>query len=297
MTKHLALLAFTLIDFLLLSPPTLSAQLLSSTVWLKINDDVGGHDSLVFGNHINGTYCIDSALGENMRPPIHAGWCVDFTSIPGRTNCFGTGIIEKNLYDAAPRFPTRKDTFDLEFANFDSVALMPFVSVTLRWPDSSYLAHRCDSMVIVDRDSGRVIPGRIDMFARDSVVLTGVYDPFGRNPTAPFVKLRIFKWGLRIVDEVKLETNPVPKDFLLAQNYPNPFNPSTLISYSIPRQAHIRLQVFNLLGQVVGTLVNDDEQPGTHDITWDALNRPSGLYFYRLTAGDFTQTKKAVFLK
>jgi len=283
--------------FFLLCPMTLSAQSLSSTVWFKISDDIGRHDSLVFGNHVNGTYCIDFALGENLRPPIPPGWCVEFTSIPGRTNCFGTGIIEKNLYDAEPRFPTRKDTFDLEFANFDSVAEQPFVSVTLRWPDSSYLAERCDSMFMVDRDSGAVISGRIDMLARDGVVLTGVYDPSGRNPTAPFAKLRIFKWGLRIVDEVKRETILAPKGFLLAQNYPNPFNPSTSIRFAIPEYSLVRLQVFNLLGQSFQMLVNEAKQPGTYEVTWDATNRPSGLYFYRLTAGSFVQTKTALLLK
>lgn len=88
-----------------------------------------------------------------------------------------------------------------------------------------------------------------------------------------------------------------PSSFLLFQNYPNPFNPSTSISFSVPKHTHVRLQIFNLLGQIVQTLLNEDKQPGTYSVTWDASTRPAGLYFYRMMAGEFVQTKKAILLK
>ena len=89
----------------------------------------------------------------------------------------------------------------------------------------------------------------------------------------------------------------LPKAFSLDQNFPNPFNPSTSISFSIPTRTHIRLQVINLLGQVIATLSDEDKQPGTYSVTWGAATEPSGIYFYRMTAGNFVQTKKAILLK
>ncbi len=89
----------------------------------------------------------------------------------------------------------------------------------------------------------------------------------------------------------------VPGVFTLAQNYPNPFNPSTSISYGIPRSAHVRLQVFDLLGRLIGTIVDQERAPGTYSADWDAREASSGVYYYRLTAGGFVETKKALLLR
>ncbi|HUI10108.1 MAG TPA: T9SS type A sorting domain-containing protein [Bacteroidota bacterium] len=88
-----------------------------------------------------------------------------------------------------------------------------------------------------------------------------------------------------------------PGRFALAQNYPNPFNPSTTISYAIPRQVHVTLSVFNLLGQRVAILVNADVAAGTHEARFDASGLASGVYIYRLQAGDFVQSLKLVLLR
>ncbi len=87
------------------------------------------------------------------------------------------------------------------------------------------------------------------------------------------------------------------RSYSLQQNYPNPFNPTTLVSYSIPKRSRVRVQIFNLLGQLIQTLADDTREPGTYTITWEAASRPSGLYFYRMTAGEFVETKKAILLK
>ena len=88
-----------------------------------------------------------------------------------------------------------------------------------------------------------------------------------------------------------------PGRFTLEQNYPNPFNPRTSISYSIPRQSHVRLQVYNFLGELMDILVNEEKQPGTYSASWDASAAPSGIYFYRLTAGSFTAAKKMALVR
>jgi hypothetical protein len=85
--------------------------------------------------------------------------------------------------------------------------------------------------------------------------------------------------------------------FELSQNYPNPFNPSTTIKYQIPASSFVTLKVFDLLGRVVSTLVNEELKTGSYEATWDASRSSSGVYFYRLDTGNFIQTKKMVMIK
>ncbi len=93
------------------------------------------------------------------------------------------------------------------------------------------------------------------------------------------------------------EENATPKTFSIEQNYPNPFNPSTKIIYSIPRNSNVTLKVFNVLGQQVKTLVNQTQSQGTYTVTFNASSLPSGIYFYSIEAGDYTQVKKMILLK
>jgi hypothetical protein len=89
----------------------------------------------------------------------------------------------------------------------------------------------------------------------------------------------------------------LPALFTLTQNYPNPFNPSTTISYRLPTQHYITLKVFDLLGREVATLVNGVEQPGFKTVMFNASYLVSGVYYYRLQAGNVVETKKLVLLK
>ncbi|RKX24510.1 MAG: hypothetical protein DRP46_13185 [Candidatus Zixiibacteriota bacterium] len=91
--------------------------------------------------------------------------------------------------------------------------------------------------------------------------------------------------------------NILPDIFSLDQNYPNPFNPNTSIAFSLPFGAHVKLEVFNVLGQVVEVLADEDYPAGNHELLWDASLEPSGIYFYRLTAGAETITRKMMLLK
>lgn len=87
------------------------------------------------------------------------------------------------------------------------------------------------------------------------------------------------------------------KEYSLDQNYPNPFNPVTSISYSIPKAGPVKLQVFDLLGNEVATLVNEYKNAGTHKASFDASVLPSGVYLYTIQAGDFSSAKKMTVLK
>ena len=101
----------------------------------------------------------------------------------------------------------------------------------------------------------------------------------------------------RPVNQPKAEDYLVPASFELKQNYPNPFNPSTTIEYSIPKVANVTLKIFDVLGKEVATLVNESKSAGTYIINWNASNYSSGLYFYRINAGSFTETKKMFLVK
>jgi hypothetical protein len=102
--------------------------------------------------------------------------------------------------------------------------------------------------------------------------------------------------SLQVVVDVEDEIN-IPIEFALEQNYPNPFNPSTKIKYSVPQSSYVLIKVFDILGNEIETLVNEEKQSGTYGLTWSAANLPSGVYFYQLRAGDFIQTKKMVLMK
>ena len=96
---------------------------------------------------------------------------------------------------------------------------------------------------------------------------------------------------------VEKEENKLPSEYILSQNYPNPFNPTTTIKYDIYEISYVSIKVYNVLGKEVSTLVREEKPIGTHTIEFDATGLPSGVYFYRLEAGDFNITKKMTLLK
>lgn len=105
------------------------------------------------------------------------------------------------------------------------------------------------------------------------------------------------------VDVEDISNSSIPSEFTLDQNYPNPFNPTTKIKYSVPELADVRINVYNLLGEKVRTLVNQTQQPGNYEVSFDAsslssgVHHASGVYFYELNAGNFRRTRKMILLR
>ena len=89
----------------------------------------------------------------------------------------------------------------------------------------------------------------------------------------------------------------LPAEVALFDNYPNPFNASTVIKYDLPQTSTVTLIIYDLLGRHVATLLDGRQPAGSHSVTWRADNQPSGIYFYRLSAGETTFTKKLTLLK
>ena len=114
----------------------------------------------------------------------------------------------------------------------------------------------------------------------------------------------IFQYRLKQIDtdgtfnySDVVEVEVIPDQYELSQNYPNPFNPSTKISWQSPVASHQTLKVYDVLGNEVATLVNEEKPAGSYEVEFDASSLASGIYFYRLQSGSFNQTKKMILMK
>lgn len=119
-------------------------------------------------------------------------------------------------------------------------------------------------------------------------------------PITGSIQASYISWGKAITagatSIASAEPN-IPENYSLEQNYPNPFNPSTSIRYALPQGSHVLLEVYNVIGQRVATLVDENQGAGYHDVRFSGSSLPSGVYFYRLTAGGFVKTMKMVLTK
>jgi flagellar hook assembly protein FlgD len=94
----------------------------------------------------------------------------------------------------------------------------------------------------------------------------------------------------------------IPDNYSLSQNYPNPFNAETIIKYQLPKSGKVKLQIYDIAGRMISTLVNGEQKAGYYVISWDCRNSAgqgasSGIYFFRINAGDFMQTKKLLLIR
>jgi len=124
------------------------------------------------------------------------------------------------------------------------------------------------------------------------------YAMFGEY--TPYITFYLAKYSLNGLvqnSSPKPIDSELPVQFSLSQNYPNPFNPSTVINYSLPVDGIVTLKIYNTIGQEVATLVNEMHDAGLKSVTWDASNMPSGIYYYKLQAGSFSDTKKLLLMK
>jgi hypothetical protein len=99
------------------------------------------------------------------------------------------------------------------------------------------------------------------------------------------------------ITSIGREPNKLPGKFSLSQNFPNPFNPLTKIKFAVPKHSHVKLEIFNTLGQKIETLVDEVKSPGNHEVSFDGSELSSGVYIYRLISDEFTKSGKMLLMK
>lgn len=171
----------------------------------------------------------------------------------------------------------------------------------LGWSATMSLTEGGADTVDMRIDRSTDIDGQPQQYPRASIVgVVGQYDT--RDPYLGYYQLMPryysdFQWVTAVEDGIL-----TPGEFSLDQNYPNPFNPVTNIAFTLKEKTHVKLSIYNLIGQRVNTLVDQDYGPGQHTLTWDGVDSKgekvtSGIYFYRLDAGDYSATRKMLLVK
>lgn len=243
-----------------------------STHIVKFETPNYGIDSSLVNVSVNGVHFIDKTLNLAVPPVIIATQPVQNDTAFKVNNFIGI------------RFSRKMDTASVR----NAFSINPHATGNIMWasgntvfffmpnPNFQYNTHYT---VVIDStaksSAGIPIDGNGDGIAGDPFIL-------------------IFKTESQ---QTSVEDVHLPKSFKLYQNFPNPFNPSTSIRFDVPTFSKVKISVFDIHGQEIVELLNEYKSPGQYEILLDGLNIPSGVYFYRMSAGNFIQTKKMILLK
>jgi hypothetical protein len=177
---------------------------------------------------------------------------------------------------SSPDFPTTNGAYQTVFSSDDHVFLTKLNSTGSGLVYSTFLGGSDGKSLVIDSSGNAYI--------------SGVYQTNISN-------LFVTKLNMSAVTFVKPNILVVPNKFELFQNYPNPFNPSTTINFSVPKTSLVTIKVYNILGKELSTLVNEEKSAGNYSVQFFGSKLSSGIYFYRMQAGSFSQTKKLLLLK
>ena len=234
---------------------------------------------------------------------------IDVSTFPTRPNNFtGWGLV--NVFNAALSYgPIFGNSPTVETTNTFSAVSINVVSKFGLRPDSVLLHYAVSPdtaffTIAMSLDSSMFFPtsGRYKVtipprsFGAEVTFFIDARDTshkIYRNPAAVTGKVWKLKYGV-----TGIETAPeIPAAYSLSQNFPNPFNPSTIIQYSLPKNQHVVLKIYNVLGQEVRTLVDEQQPPGFKAVEFDGSRLPSGVYFYRLTTANYSTTRRMLLLR
>ena len=219
---------------------------------------------------------------------------------------FYQGQLEVYLENVSMNYPKTK-VIEYTFSTIDQIDEYAGFTASTGGATNN---HCIDNLVIaigeswlsVQPDSG-IVPmsqsGNISVFFNATSLDTGEYDAYlnieTNDPILPQITVPVHLCVSHTVG-IEQETNII-KQFRLCQNYPNPFNPTTIIEFDTPKTSQVILKIFNILGEEVATLVSDRLFAGSYSYEWNASNLASGVYLYRLQAGDYIETRKMVLMK
>ena len=278
--------------------------------WTSISSGLPGTTVLAIASIFNGTG------GTNLFAGTLSGIYRSTNNGANWTEA-NSGAISSNVL-AFATIPNGTGSMNI-FAGFERAGIFKSTNNGISWTaaDSGLTAMAVRSLIAIPNGAGRT-----DLFAGTTEGIFVSTDTGSTWATANFnqtsgniLALAVIGTNLfaatsdegvwkrplsEMVTSVKSLPDVRPKDFSLDQNYPNPFNPMTMIRYEIPDAGShyiVTLQVYDLLGREVATLVNEHKPAGSYSVQWNASNLPSGIYFYRLQAGTYTETKKLVLMK
>ncbi|MDH3269484.1 MAG: T9SS type A sorting domain-containing protein [Ignavibacteria bacterium] len=243
-------------------------------------------------------YIIDQFGGTilNLGPFIGQGTA----TIPGTYTAIFNKVILKMEYD---------NIVPVELISFTASILQNEKAVQLNWTTAT---ETNNSGFEIERKELGVGSQELEWEAIGFVPGFGTTtEPKSYSFIDDYVSTGNYKYRLRQIDldgifeysnEIEVEIDFTPKEFVLYQNYPNPFNPNTVISYQLPVSSNVTLKIYDVLGNEVAILVNEEKQPGVYEVEFnchsdEGQNLSSGFYFYQLKAEGFVQTKKMILLR
>ena len=262
---------------------------------------LGGNDAVLFGFFAGGWQWANSGITPTPSQWIHvaATWSADGIKIYVNGTLEGSNSYNGSLPSYSIELISASSWGDYLDGQIDELRFWNVVRDSAQI--NSTMLDTLSADYYLSSDSGLIAYYRMEMFEdlgingdgaddlRDLSVNANHMDTYG-DPT-----LKVS--GAFIITGVEKTSNEIPNHYSLNQNYPNPFNPSTTINYSIPELSFVTLKIYNVLGSEVATLVNEEKPIGNYKVKFDATVLPSGIYFYKLQAGNFVETKKMILLK
>lgn len=272
-------------------PHVHDSHIRNDTVFASVIATNGGLDIIDARNRTNPTRI---KLIQYQGSGTHNAWTIPNKPYVVTTDEIGATLKNLKVWDIRDVInPIKVAEFGLDSAIVHNVVIKGSLA---------YVAWYSAGLRVIDF-SNPLAPKEIayyDTYPKSNV--SGYLGAWGVDPFLPSGKVIVsdMQTGLYV-----LRYNPVtppvpkenPKEYLLSQNYPNPFNPLTTVSFSLPREEFVTLQIFNVLGQIVRTAVAGIRTAGVHQERIDARDLPSGIYYYRLKAGSFVGTKKMMVLR
>ncbi|MCK9280515.1 MAG: T9SS type A sorting domain-containing protein [Melioribacteraceae bacterium] len=243
------------------------AQLIS--IPIKVSNNHGAYQQLYIGLDPSATDGIDASLNEADLPPLPPNEILD---------------VRLKLPTSAYQYSTRDYRY---CTNPPFNAVLTYEILIQRGKGTS---------VIIEW----TFPNEITAVLKDPFGGIFINQNLSGNSSYTFTNGDINRLELVVTYDIKTDIegeNNKPNNFTLLQNYPNPFNPSTIIKFALPYEESVKLTIYNSLGENVVELINHTIEGGLHSVSWDAKSYPSGIYYYTLSAGNYTASKKLILLK
>lgn len=268
-------------------PTFLLVLALSTTIVLPTQLQAQSEDyafSLTF-NVSDGTNDIDLTIGidDNGVTGEYIEGLDQLAPPPPPDGAFDARVISEDVSFFKKFFENNSDTKTILFNYAESN--QGTTPITFTWDNTAAAGYA--TFTISDTFGGAVVNNL------DLTTFEGSFVPSEQNA----VLADGFLLTIAPINQTSIDTDVLPTEYGLFQNYPNPFNPSTSISYQLPEMQMVTLEVYNMLGQKVATLVDAPQSAGNYRVNFDASNLTSGVYLYKLQAGSFTEIKKMMLLK